>query len=887
MSLHAYYMPPGAAKGRNDAISGIIKNICTSELPDLSTILYLTPTHQILNARKDEIHKIMGGTYIPPKMITLRHLARELTQSYSSNSLLPFALRPALISRICDISIGHATLVAEFISEIKQNFPGLLAPELKEKLDEAFAKTDTSEEATERAYSALNMLDAYTGALAGAQAMDDDDTLHLASSLIKKAPTAKALILDGFYELTPVEETLISTLISSNPNAYAIIPVSSINDDNSYCYINKLKSLFELRTSTISPSAEPAPLQYRPLSSTENEVEQIARSIKHRFITAQDRNLGNTCLIFPKPGTYEQIVQRIFARFGIPLDSTPDTARIKAYQDLLAMLEAVSEGYPRTPFTRFLQSPYFKGIPESLRLAIPEIAFTSGVIKGRSAWLKAFAASDFQDEAAKIFRLLETLKNINKSTTYNTLIKVLLNILRTLKFSPLQEGTGAVESVFAPLRALDGITEGGPSIADFLEGLRATLPAWKKDNPSGVRLLSLLEARGLEPDALYFGGLKDGDIPARPDMDFILPDAVRKEIGLVDTHRHLQLQEVVFNRLTKAATWAHLSYPSNEGDKIFLPSLFLSDMAESGQNGPIELFTEEDVQMNQPQAISKSDYLNEISNIHAFSKTSSMRVTDIDSYRYCPRRFFIERKLGLSPSEITEYEIDARDLGTLAHKFMETLLDAPAGAEDEFMRKAAAVAKKVATDSGLDDYFSALFQDTMQGLALQIYQLEDELSEGGFAIQTAEKALKHTIDQCEFKGKIDRIDSKPSGELRVMDYKTGHVSLTGSSTLKKGKNLQLFIYAAMLRAQGQKPTSVGIYSLKDITLKEVPGSQDIKAEHDLDTFMDAALDYLTQTIAMMRTGDFPARPMDESTCTTCHEKPFCPFIHNHRGDSND
>ncbi|MEJ2325240.1 MAG: hypothetical protein P8Y77_10780, partial [Nitrospirota bacterium] len=66
-----------------------------------------------------------------------------------------------------------------------------------------------------------------------------------------------------------------------------------------------------------------------------------------------------------------------------------------------------------------------------------------------------------------------------------------------------------------------------------------------------------------------------GDLPARPEVDFLLPDSVKTRLGLVDMHRNMRLQGYIFRRLAATAGALRLSYPAMEGDKLFLPSLFL------------------------------------------------------------------------------------------------------------------------------------------------------------------------------------------------------------------------------------------------------------------------------------------------------------------------
>ncbi|NIT02550.1 MAG: hypothetical protein GTO09_10505, partial [Candidatus Latescibacteria bacterium] len=65
--------------------------------------------------------------------------------------------------------------------------------------------------------------------------------------------------------------------------------------------------------------------------------------------------------------------------------------------------------------------------------------------------------------------------------------------------------------------------------------------------------------------------------------------------------------------------------------------------------------------------------MNEIRDIKRYRGNSHIRVTDIDSYRSCPRRFFIEKVLGIEPPELREYEVDPKTIGIIVHEVMERL----------------------------------------------------------------------------------------------------------------------------------------------------------------------------------------------------------------------
>ena len=115
-----------------------------------------------------------------------------------------------------------------------------------------------------------------------------------------------------------------------------------------------------------------------------------------------------------------------------------------------------------------------------------------------------------------------------------------------------------------------------------------------------------------------------------------------------------------------------------------------------------------------------------------------------------------------------------------------------------------------------------------------------------------------------------------------MDYKTGSV-IIGSETIKKGRELQLPLYAAMMKAEGMEIDKAGIYSLKDIGIKWIPTKRD---KNTMDDYISSALKFLEETVKEMGEGKFYARPSDEFYCSSCAESPFCPYINLKGADKN-
>ncbi|MFC1549500.1 PD-(D/E)XK nuclease family protein [Nitrospirota bacterium] len=623
------------------------------------------------------------------------------------------------------------------------------------------------------------------------------------------------------------------------------------------------------------PPPEP---RLSPARSRDSEIETMARHIKQRHLSGSNRDLEDTLIVFPDLKTYASTIRRVLKRYGVPLNQGSISQYIykqEAWGDLMSMIRSVADGFPRLEFSRFLMSPYFRKIPPDVRLKAPVAALSSGMVKGRRAWQKALDT----ESARWVFRTLEPLMELNRpSSTYESFIKVLRDIIEAFVFHPEEGGPGDAARILERLSPCGAITGRHITLTVFADTLESILgPSEADEGNHGVEAASILDVRGLEPEVLYMGGLKDGDIPSKPEIDLLLPDSVRRQMGLVDVTRYMDLQEKIFTRLRMSAKELYLSYPSTEEDKVFLPSAFLSGMSHSPFSVSGHYCKEES--MTAWGGDSLSPRLREITLPGPYEKERTLRVTEIDAYRRCPRRFAIERVMGMNPTEITEYEMEPTTLGSIAHRVMENMITGHPGSLVEFRQQAEEAINAALAEYDTDRFFSELIRKSLITILPEIHELESAISQEGFRVRDKEKLLEgQPLTGVSIKGKADRIDMNSNGRASIIDYKTGQASISAQALESRGENLQLFLYAALLRDMGIETERVGIYSLKDIKVKWVPGKRDLQRGVDMSHCIKTALAYLELTAKEMREGRFPARPISTNICNSCNEVPFCPYF---------
>jgi ATP-dependent helicase/DNAse subunit B len=927
MSIKVFYIPFQYRGSTEILFKAAVDKI---KGPDYSKVLYLAPTPRKVKEAQRIFLKLIEGCYIPPEMMTIKQLSKRLCSLYGEKNFISPYLIPVIISRISGKGMGLASLITDFIKEVKQYHPKKGVEIVERELTAIFYELGIPEEVSSRALEVVRVFKTYQEVLEKQSVLDEDDALTECPYMIAEHDLyPEHLIVDGFYELTKSEETVLKILLENTKDVLISIPYNSILSEITYTYINFIRNNFKIEEVHLSSQDEPAVPFYCPYPGVEEEVEGIARSIKNYFISKKVTDLERTIISFPKLYEYSDMLERIFRKYGIPhtiIVSRP-AGKLRSFLDLIALLESVADDYPRLTFSRFLTSPYFKNISPGFRNRIPILSLRSGIVKGKDAWLNMTEAlsSNISDnkEVKKglqwVFKKLIPLESIKENGSFSQYSEVIGKILNEFDFSyedtDLKEKTSKILKELSFVESLtpytfhDQIATEGLmhcNLREFIDSLRYILNATAIEmEGTGVQVMDFFEMRGIEPENLFLGGLKEGDLPSKPDIDYILPDSVRTKFGLVNLNQYLQKQKFLFLRAIESTKNLNLSYPVMEGDKLFLPSSFLPRNREKKEliSG---IFSKEEELLRsgkRPLAL----YISEIKVgdkliKDKFGEDSYIRVTDIDSYRTCPRKFFIEKVLRLEPLETKEYKIEATVLGTVVHEIMQLLLSKSFTDEEDLRFKAGEIIASLLAHMPIENYWKNLIMDSFLTILPEIYECEKDLTDEGYSFMSAEFPVKgEVIRGIRLRGKIDRVDKKVrssksavqslkddklvihhsspvAGVVELIDYKTGTTQFKGSQVITKGANLQLFLYAALMKLLGFKVERVGIYSLKDVSLSWVPGRNDRKNGRTMEDYMVESLKFLEESVSKIRMGIFSALPIDEYTCWNCPERPYCPYI---------
>jgi RecB family exonuclease len=377
-----------------------------------------------------------------------------------------------------------------------------------------------------------------------------------------------------------------------------------------------------------------APSRYR-------EVEAAVRDVRLRL--ERGERPERIALLARDLGVYGDLIEDVCRRYRVPVyfrKGKPLVANglVKA---CLNALRCVAEGFPRARLEAVLDTDYLAAAPRGLVRTLRRVGYVAETarplaecVTHRRAALSAVAAADPERRRAaeaegarleaagtRLLGLIDTLRGLEGRRTVTGHVRTLRRTLRRLKLRPLprdevvpaaaRRDARAFERFEETLATLAGVCrtlgmEPMP-LADFIRLLVAALEPLEVEDPAeragSVRALSVLDARGLDFDAVYLLGLDDGTFPAPRAESPLWPDAMKREAsrlaaerlrgklgararglalgGLLRTAREASLEDpfLFFLALSMAERELVLSYPAvNEKGNPTVPSPFVEEI---------------------------------------------------------------------------------------------------------------------------------------------------------------------------------------------------------------------------------------------------------------------------------------------------------------------
>lgn len=863
--------------------------------------------------------RILGKkAFIPPLFRTPRQFARALHERYGTTRHFPEELKALLVQRLLNQpSIGSAALFANFITDVKRHIPEEEQPFLYDRLAKLLEGFD---EPLKKVLTASQAFLAYNAELNARGWVDDEDIFAQAPKYLKEESfLPRVLILDSFVAPNRLEEKLLAALIERSETVLAL-GFGSKDDDENYCLAQRFieflnsRGLFETTVLAAFLPDRNEHWQLVGFPTIEEEVigvcRQIRRSLDQLSAKEKPHFLSETIVTLPRLDEYLPFLRRLLRQYEIPFTVYPEI-RLSSSPPIVAVLElltAIATDYERIALTAAFSSPFF---PALLRLsddqdqkpreraarALNSLSCRAGIIKGEENWQKiarriiAAEEIDPQDLECRFFFEIEervnqalglTKKFLQSTESLATQARNLKQFLEAVEFCKnlnadepeelLKDRQELYDILDAIAEFDEEFSQGQPSRVDFVKllahflGLRTRTP---ENDQGGVTVVSMAETLGIAPKHLFFIGLTENDLPGPYHSDPLLPDRVRKELGMPDMNWHRDWQRFHLHRtLYSCPSPPFLSFHESRDGKPVLPTPFLELTPVQPESVNI-IYSEPEHQLwlgasqgrRFDDLVTVVDFSNDQEvqrelNQH-FGPNKNLSITMLEAYPRCPYRFYIERVLQLATPEEPVFEIESRQWGLLIHAVFGKLYQNGTVPLKQIPKVAQRILDTVLNNFHLPHFWNEVTRQVFANLLPRFIEMEKVLREEGYQPVKTELKLKDTItSDITLYGRIDRID-RAGNRLRVIDYKTGSAGINTKAVTEQRTHIQLPLYAHLVQKEfpKEKIDNIGIYGLRHLAINWLA-----KPDCDVATLIQAAIETTVAIVENIRAGKFPAQP---------------------------
>ena len=465
------------------------------------------------------------------------------------------------------------------------------------------------------------------------------------------------------------------------------------------------------------------------------------------------------------------------------------------------------------------------------------------------------------------------------------------------------QATEAWRDLLVSFATLDAITD-TMDAAEVVSQLRSMAKARTFQPQSGnlpIQVLGVLEAEEMHFDYLWIMGLHDGIWPPAPHANPYLPITLQREAGLPHSSedKELQVAQRSTQRLLNSATEVITSYPKRDGDNELRVSSLIANLDEFDQDAlelsPAVSWAEE-IYNSKNLGLLEVDPAPPLGGVAAKGGSSILK-----HQANCPFRAFAECRLGAKVPGDAGIGLNAMVKGQLIHTILENVWKTLETQEQLLKMEPPALKKLVheITDAAVEK-IAWQYPQTLIGRYRQleterlcsraIEWLDYEKTRPDFkVVAPEEKLVVEVVDGVEITVVIDRIDEQTKdGKKLVIDYKTGKVEpkqwfgdrpedpqLPLYSMLAEG-DIAAVVFA-QVRANEMKFKGVAEADklLPDVRSFESVRSIDIQTWNEVLSEWEKTLKRLAENF---RDGDAAIDPKNEmKTCDSsyCKLKPLC------------
>ena len=318
---------------------------------------------------------------------------------------------------------------------------------------------------------------------------------------------------------------------------------------------------------------------------------------------------------------------------------------------------------------------------------------------------------------------------------------------------------------------------------------------FEADPLGGVQVLGMLESRLLQFDRIFIVDATDDVLPGAPGQDPLLPDSLRRILGLPDARRRERAASHTLYRLCACAREVHFYWQESQGrsglmDSKKARSRFVEQLiwAHEQRTGailkpgtpPLAVATcavapmpPRELSLKRNQALQDA--------MRAFL-AAPISPTALDTYLHCPLSFVWKHLCRFRPVQEVNEKDDPAEVGSVLHDVLQQLYrpyrGKPVGAGTFDM---AVMRAELQHQIEKHDLRTQLPPDSLMMFSMAApRRLEEYLcNQPDATILELEYPLTQVIScngrEYTLKGRLDRLDRREDG-LCIVDYKTGIIN---------------------------------------------------------------------------------------------------------------
>jgi superfamily I DNA/RNA helicase/CRISPR/Cas system-associated exonuclease Cas4 (RecB family) len=595
-------------------------------------------------------------------------------------------------------------------------------------------------------------------------------------------------------------------------------------------------------------------VQLRRARTIEQEVRLITEAIARRL--ARGTAPRNIAVLLRQTHPYQELLHTALRAAGIAVatSSTAGFHEDALIDGVLSALRTLAAPGEQNLWRRLLCNPILGFVPISV-----QCSFDAGRSLGESDPQSILAANPPRG-VRPIRSFLSAWRTCHDAFAHASPAELVRTIVRELDLlRPVRESNPVLgfdanaspQRLAALLQAAEDYSQessdGASALAEFIDRLDETVGLLSDSSQpppattDGVRVISIHAAKGLEFDFVVIPQLIDGVLPARIRPNRLLSGAsiarlreAGADIFVDDDAARSEEHALFYVALTRARFEVLATAPCVDDDGVdVVPSSFAGaiEKVERNPSGPLLDWSVPEPTSGAGAAAGAAGGTGQAVSLAAMRRLPPIRLpidalspTSVGTFLVCPRRFYYGEVLRLPrrDDEATAYGLRLHQILARFHE-RETDFENVTGEEQAFIAYNAALAK-IADEIQRNGQNSggplARFEreDLMLRLAQYARALAREACHHPFRVVGCEVAVRFTLDEFAIRGKVDRVDRLPSGELVIRDYKSGRLPSALAKTLRqafarlddgeflfgdapKGLNLQTILYVPAVEEQ--------------------------------------------------------------------------------------